>query len=271
MQETAGDGVAVGNQGNRQEMPPPPINQSSSLMAVQPRAIAGETDISMAQPATFDIQNLQLALTRSQQTSSSTGLRRAVSAPHSIDSLAQPEPEYLPPSGGPMRRVQSSLGMRRSSSFFWTPAAHQEFERALNTLNARGAEVSAASIMTLMGLHSDLKMSDIERHLKKKLLVQRRVLAQLNTQSTGPLECSTGSSSQHTSPPMGRHRSPMPARSMAAVAEEPGPAESGGTPAAAVIATLTDQLDRQKQEHRQMAAMREHMLASAEGGAAVAT
>ena len=65
-----------------------------------------------------------------------------------------------------MRRVQSSLGMRRSSSFFWTPAAHQEFERALNTLNARGAEVSAASIMTLMGLHSDLKMSDIERHLK---------------------------------------------------------------------------------------------------------
>ena len=222
-----------------------------------------------------------------------------------------------------MRRVQSSLGMRRSSSFFWTPAAHQEFERALNTLNARGAEVSAASIMTLMGLHSDLKMSDIERHLKvpthpgaptpaapvyqdtrslprhscsvppcapcarlaaatsthtirllpwqKKLLVQRRVLAQLNAQSTGPLECSTGSSSQHTSPPMGRHRSPMPARSMAAVAEEPGPAESGGTPAAAVIATLTDQLDRQKQEHRQMAAMREHMLASAEGGAAVAT
>jgi hypothetical protein len=65
-----------------------------------------------------------------------------------------------------MRRVQSSLGMRRSSSFFWTPAAHHEFERALNTLNARGAEVSAASIMTLMGLHSDLKMSDIERHLK---------------------------------------------------------------------------------------------------------
>jgi len=161
-----------------------------------------------------------------------------------------------------MRRVQSSLGMRRSSSFFWTPAAHHEFERALNTLNARGAEVSAASIMTLMGLHSDLKMNDIERHLKKKLLVQRRVLAQLNTQTTSPLDCSTGSSSQPTSPPR---------PSMAAVAEEPGPVEGGGTPAAAVIATLTDQLDRQKQEHRQMAAMREHMLASAEGGAAVAT
>ena len=222
-----------------------------------------------------------------------------------------------------MRRVQSSLGMRRSSSFFWTPAAHHEFERALSTLNARGAEVSAASIMTLMGLHSDLKMNDIERHLKvpthpgaprhpsprqpqlptaspttaapaapanphscselpcasctrlaaatityttrllpsqKKLLVQRRVLAQLNTQTTSPLDCSTGSSSQPTSPPR---------PSMAAVAEEPGPVE--GTPAAAVIATLTDQLDRQVHEHRQMAAMREHMLASTEGGAAVAT
>lgn len=55
-------------------MPPPPVNQSSSLMAVQPRA-AADADISMTQPATFDIQNLQLALTRSQQTSSSTGLR----------------------------------------------------------------------------------------------------------------------------------------------------------------------------------------------------
>jgi len=262
MQEMAVDTVEdpLSNQGNRQEMPPPPVNQSSSLMAVQPRA-AADADISMTQPATFDIQNLQLALTRSQQTSSSTGLRRAVSAPHSIDSLAQPEQGYLPPSGGPMRRNHSSLGLRRSSSFFWTPAAHQEFERALSALNARGAEVSASAIMTLMGLHSDLKMNDIERHLKKKQLVQRRVLAQLNTQTASPLDCSTGSSSQPTSPPR---------PSMAAVAEEPGPFEGGGTPAAtAVRVTLTDQLDRQKQEHRQMAAMREHMLASAEGGAAV--
>ena len=78
---------AVGNQGNRQEMPPPPINQSSSLMAVQPRAIAGELDISMTQPATFDIQNLQLALTRSQQTSSSTGLRCG----NALERTQQPE------------------------------------------------------------------------------------------------------------------------------------------------------------------------------------
>ena len=58
---------------------------------------------------------------------------------------------------------------------------------------------------------------------QKKLLVQRRVLAQLNTQTTSPLDCSTGSSSQPTSPPR---------PSMAAVAEEPGPIEGGGTPAA---------------------------------------
>ena len=77
----------MGNQGNRQEMPPPPINQSSSLMAVQPRAIAGELDISMTQPATFDIQNLQLALTRSQQTSSSTGLRCG----NALERTQQPE------------------------------------------------------------------------------------------------------------------------------------------------------------------------------------
>jgi len=68
-------------------MPPPPINQSSSLMAVQPRAIAGELDISMTQPATFDIQNLQLALTRSQQTSSSTGLRCG----NALERTQQPE------------------------------------------------------------------------------------------------------------------------------------------------------------------------------------
>jgi len=66
MQAMAVDTVeALGNQGNRQEMPPPPVNQSSSLMAVQPCAAAGDADISMAQPATFDIQNLQLADTLS--------------------------------------------------------------------------------------------------------------------------------------------------------------------------------------------------------------
>ena len=196
-----------------------------------------------------------------------------------------------------MRRVHSSLGMRRSSSFFWSPAAHHEFERALSALNARGAEVSAAAIMTLMGIHSDLKMNDIDRHLKvpthphtrltcgtrasktvvhatavftntarllpsqKKQLVHRRVLAQLNSQTASPLDCSTGSSSQPTSPPR---------PSMAAVAEEPRSVEGVSTPAATVArVTLTELLDRQKQEHRQMAAMREHMLASAEGGPAV--
>ena len=161
-----------------------------------------------------------------------------------------------------MRRVASSLGMRRSSSFFWTPAAHNDFERAISALNARGAELTPATIMPLMGVHSDLKMSDIERHLKKKQLVQRRVLQQLNSsQTASPLDFSTGSSSQPGSPPM------------AAVAEEPGPAvPPGGLPVAVapimVPGTLLDQLDRQKQEHRQMAVMREQMLASADGQSA---
>lgn len=94
-----------------------------------------------------------------------------------------------------MRRVQSSLGMRRSSSFFWTPAAHHEFERALSTLNARGAEVSAAAIMTLMGLHSDLKMNDIERHLK----VPTHPTPAHPTPARQPLPTAT------TAPPVPRH------------------------------------------------------------------
>ena len=72
-------------------MPPPPVNQSSSLMAVQPCAAAGDADISMTQPATFDIQNLQLALTRSQQTSSSTGLRCG----NALERTQQPEAPVL--------------------------------------------------------------------------------------------------------------------------------------------------------------------------------
>lgn len=246
------------NWGNREAGPPPPINASSSLMAVQP--LQQQLDVSMTQPASFDIQNLQIALVRSQQASAPTGLRRATSAPHSMDSLGQPEQEYMPPSGGPMRRVASSLGMRRSSSFFWTPAAHHDFEHAIGTLNARGSEISPAAIMQLMGHHSELKMTDIDRHLKKKQLVQRRVLQQLNTTpqlapaAAGGLDFSTGAS-QPNSP------------SMTSVAEEPSGFTGGGaTPASAVPPlALIDQLDRQKQQHRQMAVIREQMLASADG------
>ena len=64
--------------------------------------------------------------------------------------------------------------VRRSSSFFWTPTAHLDFEKAIGALTARGAEVTPGNIMQLMTHHSDLKMTDIDRHLKKKQLVQRR-------------------------------------------------------------------------------------------------
>ena len=67
-----------------------------------------------------------------------------------------------------MRRVASSLGMRRSSSFFWTPTAHHDFEKAIGTLTARGADISAAGIMQLMAHHADLKASDVDRHLKAR-------------------------------------------------------------------------------------------------------
>ena len=81
----------LSNQGNRQELPSPPVNQSSSLMAVQPCVAAADVDISMAQPATFDIQNLQLALTRSQQTSGSTSLRCG----NTLELMQQPEAPIL--------------------------------------------------------------------------------------------------------------------------------------------------------------------------------
>jgi len=133
----------------------------------------------------FDTADLQLALTRSrQQAGVAGGLRRATSAPHSMDVLGQePQASYLKPSGGPMRRVSSSLGMRRSSSFFWTPTAHGEFERALIALSTRGADITAAAIMSEMGSRPELmelKWADVDKHLKKKMMVQSRVLQQLS-------------------------------------------------------------------------------------------
>ena len=70
-----------------------------------------------------------------------------------------------------MRRAASSLALRRSSSFFWTPSAHQDFERAISALVARG-EVTAMAIMGEMNHHSpDLKLSDVDKHLRKKALL----------------------------------------------------------------------------------------------------
>ena len=183
-----------------------------------------------------------------------------------MNSFGLPQPqENLPPSGGPMRRVASSLGMRRSSSFFWTPAAHLDFEKAIGALTARGADITPSNIMQLMTHHSDLKMTDIDRHLKKKQLVQRRILQQLNAReagSSGVADLSTG----QAAPPGG----------LGGVAEEP-PTVSGGATApssGAAVGLLEDhggliaQLDQQKRQHREMAAMRESMMAAAGDGLA---
>jgi len=224
-----------------------------------------QDSLSMMQPATFDTNDLQSALTRSQQVNGTAGgMRRAVSLPQSMNSFGLPQPqENLPPSGGPMRRVASSLGMRRSSSFFWTPAAHLDFERAIGALTARGADVTPGNIMQLMTHLQDLKMTDIDRHLKKKQLVQRRILHQLNAReasSSGAADLSTG----QAAPPGG----------LVGVAEEPTSVNSFGLPApagGAALGLLEDhggliaQLDQQKMQHREMAAMRESMMAAVGG------
>jgi len=139
---------------------------------------------------------------------------RATSAPHSMNLIAlqqqqqeeQQRQPQLSPTGGPIRRVASSLGMRRSNSFLWTPASHRDFERAIGYLNARGTTTSAAAIVQLMRQsHADIKVQDVEKHLRvctchahnhslmcrcvpillspafvqKKFLVQRRIMQQL--------------------------------------------------------------------------------------------
>ena len=264
----------------------PPVNASSSLLAPQPPQLPSTADDgfmtdapmgpagSCAAPSVaFDTFDLHLALTRSRQASpgSNGGLRRAVSAPHSMDQLgheAMPGSEnvggafsssYMAPSGGPMRRVSSSLGMRRSSSFFWTPAAHRDFERALAALAARGVEAPGAiEIIGEMGplwRGSDLKLADVDKHLKKKLLVQRRVLQTLSDRPLVPLD-------QHRAP---LHPPPPPAlpaagavaglMGMAAVAEE----DDGA--AAHSIAT---QFKAQQMQMGQLAAAREALVSSTE-------
>lgn len=196
----------------------PPINLASPLVAHQPIHLSEPADVSDSWGGSgrgggggagnggfegmgFDTSELQHALMRSrQQAGACGGLRRATSAPHSMDSLGwEPAPlsqvqpstspmsvrnsSYLPPTGGPMRRVGTSLGLRRSSSFFWTPAAHHDFERAIDCLSSRGGEVTAVNILAEMShSHSaDLKLSDVDKHLRKKMLMHRRVLQQLGT------------------------------------------------------------------------------------------
>ena len=270
----------------------PPVNPISPLLAMgQQHAFPPPPSSQLPSPAIhFDVSDLQLALTRSRQEAGGAGgLRRATSAPHSMDALGQ-DPRgkngnsnhgYLAPSGGPMRRVSSSLGMRRSASFFWTPAAHHDFERAVAALTARGTECSASAILNEMSHRANLQLSDVDNHLRKRMLVQRRVLqtlvdrpplasvaSQATTAAPAPTHATTATQS---SSPTGHvqfgthnpHTSPIFARpsAMAAVAEE----EPGTAAAAAVLSEgLAYQLTTQKLQHLQLAAAREALLTHAE-------
>jgi hypothetical protein len=252
----------------------PPINASSPLIALQPPQPSGAADATLMGGAplggiTFDTSDLQSALMRSrQQVNSAGGLRRATSAPHSMDMLGQQASStFIPPSGGPMRRVASSLGMRRSSSFFWTPTAHLSFEKAVAALTARGGDLTASAIFEEMGhvAHGlDLKVGDVDKHLKKKMLLQRRVMQQFEGASGAP----EGGSSFRPRSEVG-----MRGGLMAAVAEEePGALASlalpGGAPmpqtAALSEAGLAQQIQAQSMQHVQLASAREALVNTTE-------
>ena len=267
------------------------MNPISPLLAMgQQHAFPPPPSSQLPSPAFhFDVSDLQLALTRSRQEAGGAGgLRRATSAPHSMDALGQ-DPRgnignsnhgYLAPSGGPMRRVSSSLGMRRSASFFWTPAAHHDFERAVAALMARGTECSASAILSEMSHRANLQLTDVDNHLRKRMLVQRRVLqtlvdrpplasvaSQATTAAPAPTHATTATQSSSHVLPFGTHHphnSPIFARppAMAAVAEE----EPGTAAAAAAVLSegLAYQLTTQKLQHLQLAAAREALLTSAE-------
>jgi hypothetical protein len=270
-------------QGASQQRPLPPINSSSSLLAAQP-AIAPSSELATPD-LSFDTFELQHALLRSRQQSGACGgLRRATSAPHSMDALgfdpASPQqghpndfgacPGYLPPSGGPMRRVQSSLGMRRSSSFFWTPSAHRHFEQAVNTLACRGVEITSQAIMSELSRYQlpDLKLADVDKHLRKKVLMQRRVLQQLGSDRP-PLVPPSAADSQPPSSATIRGLAAPGLRqanaSMAAVAEEPAAVSPAVDAVAAMSDGLAQQFAAQRMQHMQLAAAREALVAAAEG------
>jgi len=248
----------------------PPVNANSALLAAQPaEAVVGSSSLDTT--PLEDTSDLYTALTRSH-----SSMRRAISAPHSMDLYllqlqhqqaqatvqhAQPPPpqggEAAGAMSGPMRRVASSLGMRRSNSFLWTPAAHNDFERAIGFLSARGVEVSATAIAHLMRQrHADLKEGDVDKHLRRKFAIQHRMLQQLQrgpeypaAPSSWPAEAATGHTPQVDAACAGVGGSLT--GMMSAVHEEPNPPIS-----------LSEQLDQQRAAHQQMMAMRQQMLAN---------
>lgn len=293
----------------------PPINDQSTLLSVQPDAptlhASGDATSTAepflgcaAQSSRLDTSDLYNALTRSQQIAGrgTGGMRRATSAPHSMDlylMMHQQEEQtrsparaneselsavgcrarqgqaYLTPSGGPMRRAASSLSMRRSSSFLWTPAAHHDFERAVHFLSDRGADVSASAIAQLMTTrHVDLKVADVDKHMRKKFIVQRRIMQQLLAReplAPTPIGTANGRVTldgrdeiEPTSSPTGGLSGGGLLGYMAAVNEEATAHTGSEPPLRARASSLTDQIDRQRAAHQQLSQMQEQMLAGEE-------
>jgi len=225
----------------------PPIAACSALLAAMPKASQLDSvygtppreweSMSLKSPV-FDVCELEMALAKSQQiTGGAGGLRRTVSAPQALDSLANLDDdgehdEYLPPSGGPLRRVASSMGMRRSPSFSWSPGALHDFERAISSLKARRIEVSAVAVLRLMRHHPELKLPDIEKQISKtrRAVTQDRLNAQLQNDEPSAHEA-TGTRG-FSSPVTARPTRLSGAPAMPRVAEEEA-LHTGGTEAAA--------------------------------------
>jgi len=184
----------------------------------------------------FETDSLQHALKKTQQMSPGAGggMRRTVSAPQALDSLGTVDEDNeaatgsSAPSGGPLRRVSSSL--LRRSAFSWSSSAHFDFERAVASLTARQLEASPMAILRLMRHHSGLKLADVEKHLVKRRLSRLmqnygQPPGQPQKASLNPLLTSLANGSPQGSP----YSSPLSSRSssgrlsvlsMPAVAEE---------------------------------------------------
>ena len=168
-----------------------------------------------------------------------------------------------------MRRIASSLGMRRSNSFFWTPAAHHDFERAIAYLSNHGVEPSTDRVHSLMRQHyPSLNSDDVEKHLRKRLLVRRRVQLSLGAppppivpppnigQSANEVPFTATDLFPPTPPELAI---PTLASLMARI---PGGGRMPGLmEEAPAECRLSEQFSQQQQAHRQLAEMREQMRA----------
>jgi hypothetical protein len=92
--------------------------------------------------AAFSVGRLRSAL--SVETAHSEMMRKVATAPIALNYLAVDagvsSPRSQQRSGGPMRRVSTSIGplsQRRTTSFMWSMDVHRDFEHAVQTLLSR--------------------------------------------------------------------------------------------------------------------------------------